>query len=131
MDLAQRARAYLSCVEEARSFDELAAYLNTDVVLVEHPNRLVDEGKTRRLEDIHRAFEAGRKAVRAQRYGVRTVVADASTVALEVDWEGTLAIPLGALKAGEVMRCSSAMFLRFDAEGRVLRQDNYDCFPPF
>lgn len=131
MDLVQRARAYLACIEQARSFDELAPFLHPDVVLLEHPNRLVAQGKTRRFADVRAAFEAGRKAVSAQRYGVRTAVTDGSTVALEVDWEGTLAVPIGALMAGDVMRCTSAMFLRFDAEGRILRQDNYDCFQPF
>jgi len=131
MNHAQRARAYLACIEQARAFDELAAFLSPDIVLVEHPNRLVAGGKTRRIEDVRLAFEAGRKAVSAQRYSVRTLLADGSTVALEVDWEGTLAVPLGALKAGDVMRCASAMFLRFDDEGRIARQDNYDCFPPF
>jgi hypothetical protein len=111
MDLAQRSRAYLACIEQARAFEEL--------------------GKTRRFDDVRLAFEAGRKAVRSQRYGVRTVVTEGSTVALEADWEGTLAVPFGSLQAGEVMRCTSAMFLRFDAEGRIHRQDNYDCFPPF
>ena len=131
MDLAQRARAYLVCIEQGRSFDELAPFLHPDVVLVEHPNRLVAEGKTRRLADARVAFEAGRKAVSAQRYGIRTVVTEEATVALQVEWEGTLAVPLGALEAGDVMRCASAMFLRFDTDGRILRQDNYDCFPPF
>jgi hypothetical protein len=125
------ARAYLACIEQARSFDELAAFLHPDVVLVEHPNRLVAEGKTRQLAEIRAAFEAGRKAVRGQRYAVRTLLTQGSTVALEADWEGTLAVPLGSLKAGDVMRCTSAMFLRFDPEGRIHRQDNDDCFPPF
>jgi hypothetical protein len=131
MNLAQRARDYLASIEQARSFDEVAAFLHPDIVQVEHPNRLVAAGKTRSFEEIRLAFEAGQKALSAQRYGIRTLVTDGTTVALEVGWEGTLAVPLGDLKAGEVMRCTSAMFLRFDAEGRIVHQDNYDCFPPF
>ena len=84
---ATRARAYLACIEQARSFDELAPFQHPEVVLVEHPNRLVAEGKTRRFSDIRLAFDAGGKAVRAQRYEVRTVAADGSTVALEVVWD--------------------------------------------
>lgn len=131
MNLPDRARAYLTSIEQARSFDEVAAFLHPEVLQVEHPNRLVAGGKTRRLEHIRAAFEAGRKAVSTQKYEVRTLLSDGSSVALEVGWEGTLAIPLGTLKAGEVMLCDSAMFLRFDTDGRILRQDNYDCFPPF
>ena len=131
MNLEERARAYLTTIEEARSFDELAPFFHPDVVLVEHPNRLVEDGKTRRFQDVRAAFEAGRKAVRAQRYRVRNAVVAGTTVALEVDWEGTLAVSFGELRAGEIMRCTSAMFLRFDQEGRILRQENYDCFVPF
>jgi hypothetical protein len=131
MNLALRAREYLACIEQARAFDELAAFLSPDIVLVEHPNRLVAGGKTRWIDDIRLAFEAGRKAVTFQRYSVRSLLADDSSVALEVQWEGRLAVPLGALKAGDVMRCASAIFLRFDDTGRIARQDNYDCFPPF
>ncbi|HZJ54011.1 MAG TPA: hypothetical protein VFD38_07720 [Myxococcaceae bacterium] len=52
-------------------------------------------------------------------------------MALEVDREGTLAVPPGDLKAGDVMRRASAMFLRFDTAGRIGRRDSDDCFPPF
>ena len=52
MDLAQRARAYLRCIEGARSFDEVAAFLHPEVVQVEHPNRLVGGGKTRVEEAV-------------------------------------------------------------------------------
>ena len=131
MNLEQRARAYLTSIEEARSFDELAPFFHPDIVLVEHPNRLVPEGKTRRLQHVSAAFEAGRRAVRSQRYRVRNVLVVGSNVGLEVDWEGTLAVPFGALESGDTMRCASAMFLHFDEEGRILRQENYDCFSPF
>jgi len=131
LNLEQRARAYLACIEEAKAFDELASFFHPDIVLVEHPNRLVPDGKTRRLQEVRAAFEAGRKAVRAQSYRVRSVLVAGSSVALEVDWEGKLAVPFGALDAGDAMRCTSAMVLRFDEEGRILRQENYDCFAPF
>jgi hypothetical protein len=61
------------------------------MVLVGHHSRLLAQGKARRFADVRVAFEAGRKAVSAQRHGVRTLV----------------------------------------TEGRILRQDNDDCFQPF
>ena len=64
MDLAQRAR---------------------DVVLVEHPDRLLAQGKTRRFTDVGVAFEAGRKGVSAPRYGVRTVVTEGRTLRQDND----------------------------------------------
>jgi hypothetical protein len=131
VDLEKRARAYLTCIEEARSFDELAPFFHPDIRLVEYPNRLVPNGKCRFFPHVAQAFESGRKAVLAQTYKVRNVIVAGSSVALEVEWEGTLAVPLGSLEAGATLSCDSAMFLHFDAEGRILRQENYDCFAPF
>ena len=95
-------------VAGADSFDEVAAFLHPEVLQEEYPNRLVARGKTRRLDGIRAAFEAGQNSVSTQKYEVRTLLSDGASVALEVDWEGTLAIPFGALKPGDVLRCASA-----------------------
>lgn len=51
-------------------------------------------------------------------------------VALEVLWEGTLAIPLGSLPVGGVMRAHFGVFLTF-RDGKIVQQHNYDCFEPW
>ena len=45
-------------------------------------------------------------------------------------WTGALAVPLGTLAAGAVMRAHFALF--FEMEGGLIRvQRNYDCFEPW
>jgi hypothetical protein len=53
------------------------------------------------------------------------------TVALEVLWAGTLAVPLGSLPAGSELRARFAVFLEFQKDGKIIRQRNYDCFDPW
>jgi len=59
MNLERRARAYLISIEEARGFDELAPFFHPDIVLVEHPNRLVPDGKSRGFQDVRTADLSG------------------------------------------------------------------------
>jgi ketosteroid isomerase-like protein len=66
----------------------------------------------------------------AQTYEVLSAMASGERVALEVQWTGTLAIPLGELAAGDVMRARFGVFLDFRG-GRIAAQRNYDCFDPF
>jgi ketosteroid isomerase-like protein len=61
---------------------------------------------------------------------VPNAVASADRVALEVEWEGVLAIPVAGLEAGATMRAWFAMFLEF-RDGKIVRQNNYDCFEPW
>jgi ketosteroid isomerase-like protein len=72
----------------------------------------------------------GQQILRAQRYEVRAAYADGPVVILEVVWIGTLAITVGAIPAGGEMRAHFAVVLEI-ADGRIVRQRNYDCFDPF
>jgi hypothetical protein len=51
-------------------------------------------------------------------------------VAVEVTWTAELKVPLGRLRAGDVMTAHSGMFFRI-AGGRIAEQHNFDCFEPF
>ena len=76
------------------------------------------------------AFEKGRTILSHQTYEITNAVETGNTVALEVIWTGTLAIPFGALAAGSQMRCHSAIFLEF-RDRKIVAQRNYDCFEPW
>ncbi|MFJ2770774.1 hypothetical protein [Streptomyces sp. NPDC087300] len=56
-------------------------------------------------------------------------VAAGEQVALEVTWAGTLAVAMGELPVGHVLRARIAVFLEF-RDGRILAQRNYDCYDP-
>ena len=54
-------------------------------------------------------------------------VASGAQVALEVKWCGTLAVSLGDLTAGQVLRAHIAAYLEF-RDGKIITQRNYDCY---
>ncbi|MCI3931929.1 nuclear transport factor 2 family protein [Streptomyces sp. AN091965] len=109
--------------------DELAAFFTADVVHHELPNLLFPKGVVRDLPGILEAAEAGRGTLRRQTYDIRNAVACGDKVALEVEWTGELAVPLGTLPAGHVLRARIAAFLDF-RDGRISAQRNYDCYEP-
>jgi ketosteroid isomerase-like protein len=66
----------------------------------------------------------------AQHFEILSTLAEGDTVALEVQWSGTLAVPFGTIPVGGEMRARFAVFLEFRG-GRIARQRNYDCFEPW
>jgi ketosteroid isomerase-like protein len=126
----ERARAYLRAIENRVSEEELASFFSPDVVVEQFPNRLVPKIVKSGLADIKRESAKGKKSVSGQTYTVRNAVASGDWVALHVDWEGVLAIPVASLEAGAAMRAYFAMFLHF-RDGKIVHQSNYDCFEPW
>lgn len=128
-DYVGLARRFLAAVERGAT-DEVAAMLAEDVIQEEFPNRLTPNGTRRDRAAIRAAGERGKTVMAAQRYEVLTAVAAGETVALELAWTGTLAVPLGSLPAGGEMRARFAFFIEFRGE-KVSRMRNYDCFEPW
>ncbi len=127
MNNLEIARAYLKAIEDRADAHRFFA---SDVVQEEFPNRLVPNGAKRDLAALKDGAEKGRKVMTAERYTVKNAVAQGDVVALEVLWEGTLAIPLGSLPVGGVMRAHFGVFLTF-CDGKIVQQHNYDCFEPW
>lgn len=126
----QTAREYLAAVENGATGQALARWFTPDVVQEEFPNRLVPAGARRGLAELLDGAVRGQKVMSGQRYQVLTAMASGDRVALEVQWTGTLAIPLGSLAAGDDMRARFGVFLDF-RDGLIAAQRNYDCFEPF
>lgn len=124
------ALAYLRAIEGGATGEALARWFTPDVVQEEFPNRLVPNGARRGLDDLLQGAERGQKVLTAQRFEVLSSLASGDRVALEVQWTGTLAVPLGSLAAGDEMRARFGVFLDF-RDGRIAAQRNYDCFDPF
>ncbi len=127
MNNVEIARAYLKAIEDRADAHRFFA---PDVVQEEFPNRLVPNGAKRDLAALKDGAEKGRKVMTAERYTVKNAVAQGDVVALEVLWEGTLAIPLGSLPVGGVVRAHFGVFLTF-RDGKIVQQHNYDCFEPW
>jgi len=123
-------RRYLAAMERGVTGDALAEFFTDDVVSIERPNRLAPDGATRDLAAMRAAAERGRRACTRQRYEVRTILAIGDRVAVEVEWIGTLAVPLGTIPAGGEMRAHFAAFYTLRG-GRIAEIRNYDCFEPF
>ncbi|MER6439066.1 nuclear transport factor 2 family protein [Streptomyces sp. NPDC001185] len=123
------ALAYHEAVSRGAVGDELAGFFHEDVVHQELPNALFPAGAVRDLGALREAAARGQERLSRQSFDVLNVVASDGQVALEVLWTGTLAVPLGNLPAGHVMRAHIATFLEF-RDGRIVAQRNYDCYEP-
>ena len=123
------ARRYLEAIEAGATGDELADFFASDVVQEEFPNRLVPQGARRDLTAILDAAARGRAAMANQSFRILHAVADGDQVALEVEWVGTTAVPIGELPPGGEMRARFAVFLEY-RDGKIAAQRNYDCFEP-
>ena len=128
-DVAHAIR-YLQAVETGVIGDDLAAFFTPDVLQEEFPNRLLPSGARRDLAAILAGAERGQQVMLAQTYEILTIVCSGTTVALEVNWTGTLAVPLGTLPVGGQMKARFAVFLTY-RDGAIAHQRNYDCFEPW
>ncbi len=126
----ETALTYLRAVEQGATGEALARFFHPEASLREHPNRLFPTGMTRDLKATLEGAERGQRVLTSQRYEVRQAVAEGEQVALEIDWSGTLAVPLGTLPVGGVLRAAIGAFITF-REGRIISQRNYDCYEPF
>ncbi|MFE0103705.1 nuclear transport factor 2 family protein [Streptomyces sp. NPDC059009] len=120
---------YHEAVARGAVGEELARFFHADAVQHEFPNALFPDGVRRDLSAVLESAERGRGVISHQRFEVHNAVASGDQVALEVTWTGTLAVGLGGLPAGRVLRAHIAVFLEF-RDGRIVSQRNYDCYDP-
>ena len=119
----QLAKDYIAALERGAPADVLAAFYSLEVVQEEYPNRMLEQGVRRSLQELLDAHERNCALMRSQRYALRNTIASGDTVILEVDWAGVPAA------GGDALRGHFAVFLEFRG-GRIVRQRNYDCFAP-
>ncbi|MBS2017984.1 MAG: nuclear transport factor 2 family protein [Deltaproteobacteria bacterium] len=127
---AELARRFIAAVERGATRDELSTFLSDDVEQHELPNRLFPEGARRDLAAILASAEKGANVLSRQRYEILGIVAEGAMVAVEMRWQGTLAIPLGKLAEGDALTAHLAFFLEI-ADGKIRRMRNYDCYDAF
>jgi len=96
----------------------------------EFPNRLTPNGTERDLATLLAGQERGKQVLTSEKYQIMNSVEAGDRLALEVIWTGTLAVPLGTIPVGGTLTAHFGVFLTF-RDGRISRQNNYDCFDPF
>jgi ketosteroid isomerase-like protein len=126
----ERARAYLRALEDRASEADLADFFAPEVEIVQYPNRLVPKIVRSTLADAMRESAQGKRSLSRQTYLPENLVAAGNHVAMQVTWEGVLAVPVAGMEPGSTMRAWFAMFLEF-RDGKIVRQSNYDCFEPW
>jgi ketosteroid isomerase-like protein len=124
------ATAYIRALESGAKGDDIAQFFAPDAVVTEFPNRFAPNGAKRDLENLRAASERGAKAMQRQRYDIISMIAEGDQVAIELDWTGTLAMPVGSLPAGGDMRAHVSIVLEF-RDGKIMAQRHYDCYEPF
>ena len=121
---------YLRAIEQDVDEQRLSAFFAPGVVQRELPNRLVERGAERNLDQLLEGSRKGRLVVQNQRFEVHSTLADGDRVAVELTWSAELKLPLGKLRPGERMTAHCGFFFRIQ-DGRIGSQHNYDCFEPF
>jgi ketosteroid isomerase-like protein len=124
-----RMHDYLQAVAAMGSSGPVAEFFSPNVIIQEFPNRIAPEGRVRRAEELRAAYEQGRKVLQSQRYIVKRTIEAGDEVAVELEWNGVLAVPVMNLPAGSEMKAYVAMFLTF-RDGKIISQRNYDCYLP-
>jgi ketosteroid isomerase-like protein len=128
-DRVKAALALFAAIERGDRAALLDLYAE-NAVQVEHPNRLKPKGERRGPAKMAEDLARGKQMLLEEHYEVIDAAVSGDRVALQVKWTGVLAVPVGALRAGDAMVCESGIFLRF-AGDKIVEQHNYDCFEDF
>ena len=123
-------RAYLKALADGESGESLGKFFSENAVQIELPNKLNPAGGKSDLETIKRRSEEGKNLLTSQTYTIKNEIVAGDELAVEAEWTGVLAVPLGGLAAGYEMKAHFAMFFKFE-DGRIVSQRNYDCFEPW
>ena len=124
------AKRYLKAIEDRSLSGNFLDFFLPDAIIETMPNRLVPKGRRDNLAAARDAAEKGQKILVSETYQVQHEIANGGTVALEVNWSGTLAMPFESIPVGGQMRARFALFLDFK-NGKIAAQRNYDCFDPW
>lgn len=122
--------AFLKTLEERTSFSQLEKFYHADVEQTEYPNTITKNTAVRGLDELKAASERGSKLLLKESYKIKKLFSIDEVVILEAVWEGTVAIPVGKLAAGDIITAYFAQVFEFK-DGKIFRQRNYDCFEPF
>jgi ketosteroid isomerase-like protein len=107
----------------------LAACLDGAARFLEHPNLVAPVGRKRDAATAAAAREHSRALLAGHRFDVHEHIVAGDRVVTRATWSGTLAIDAGPWPAGTELRAECCMVFTV-RDGRILRQENYDCYHP-
>lgn len=125
----ETALRFVKAVEQGATGEALLQFFHPEITQHEYPNLLFPKGAHRDAQALRASAERGQQVLSSQRYEIRNTVAAGDHVALELDWTGTLAIPLGKLPVGGTLHAMIGQFFTF-RDGRIVSIRNYDCYDP-
>ena len=120
-------REYLKALGDGEAGESLGRFFSENAAQIELPNKLNPAGGKSDLETLKKRSEEGRKLLKTQTYFIKNEIIEGDNIAVEAEWTGVLAIPVGELAAGYEMKAHFAIFFAFE-NGRIVLQRNYDCF---
>lgn len=123
-------REYLKALEDGEAGESLGRFFSENAIQIELPNKLNPAGGKSDLETLKKRSEEGKKLLKKQTYTIKTEIIEGDNIAVEAEWTGVLAIPMGELAAGYEMKAYFAIFFTLE-DGRIVLQRNYDCFEPW
>jgi ketosteroid isomerase-like protein len=106
---------------------DLSDMLDPEMRFIEHPNLFSPRGSERDPAQMIASLEQGRQLLRDQRFDVVDHLVAEDEVVTRVIWTGTLAVAAPPFAAGARLRADSSMHFTI-RDGRIARQENYDCF---
>lgn len=119
---------YLSVVADLRSDEaELRACLTLDAVVVEHPNAIATQGRTRDLEAVVAGFLDGKALLSEQSIDVHEILVVDDRAAVRSTWRGTVGSDAGSPDGGTRLTAETAGFLTV-RDGRVATHETFDCY---
>jgi len=113
--------AYIRAIE-TNAADAADPFVHPDVEVIEHPNKLNPTGARYDRAALRAAAERGSAVMASQTYDVRQVFVDGDRAAVQIRWTGTL-------RDGRSMRADIVSIIEL-RDGKVWRQEQYDCFAP-
>jgi len=123
-------REYLKALQDGEVGESLGRFFDENAIQIELPNKLNPAGGKSNLETLKQRSEEGKKLLKKQTYTIKNEVVAGDNIAVEAEWTGILAVPVGGLEAGYEMKAHFAMFFTFEND-RIVLQRNYDCFEPW
>src|SRR5437667_7805770 len=83
-------KSALEAIASGATGTRLAEFFHPAYLQEEYPNQMSPQGARRDLESTLIGAERGQQLMRAQRWEVLSAIAQGDTVAVELDWSGTL-----------------------------------------